>query len=419
MLHYATDNPYIRLHDTSHVADADVEHGQHLHAHNLAGQALHGLGLAVKDLFHIAGIPTSAGNPTWLATHPIPTASSSVITAMLDQGAKFMGKTITDELAYSLNGQNIHYGTPINGANSQRLPGGSSSGSAVAVTTGSADIGLGTDTGGSIRVPASYNGLFGFRPSHGVISVDNMVALAPKFDTVGWLTRDLPTLSRVADVLLPSSSSNSDVPRSGPYQLIYSSSLNQTCQHAEHLQAVISMLAATGDFALHDAQDKLDPMLLSLGSQAFAVLQGAQIWATHGQWITEHSPKFATDIAARFAWCASLSDEQIFAAQQTQAQFIEVITTIMTPGSFMLIPTTPGPAPLIDSSIDWLNNYRQQLLKLTCIAGLVGLPQLHLPLATESSNPCGFSIIGHQYCDRDVFNLAFLVADTLLMDTQS
>jgi amidase len=417
MQHFATDTPYMKLHNTPSVADVCVKPGQH--ALKTDGQALRGLGLAVKDLFHVAGLPTAAGNPTWLATHPIPQATSSVVNTLLDQGATFTGKTITDELAYSLNGQNIHYGTPINGANALRLPGGSSSGSAVAVATGRADIGLGTDTGGSIRVPASYNGLYGFRPSHGVISVDNMVALAPTFDTVGWMTRDLPTLSKVADVLLPAAASHAEVTGSNPVKLVYSSSLNQNCQHGDKLQAMLATLSASADFTLHDAQDWLNPSLLSSASHAFSVLQGAQIWATHGQWIEAHTPKFAADIAARFAWCASLDDKQILEAQTIQTQFTEMLAARITANSFIIIPTTPGPAPLIDSSSEWLNNYRQQLLNLTCIAGLGGLPQIHMPLAKDPSNPCGFSIIGTKYCDRDLFDLAFLIADTLLTDLQS
>ncbi|NCP64232.1 MAG: amidase [Paraglaciecola sp.] len=417
MQHFATDTPYMKLADPPRVADGYVVPGEQTQQTNR--QALRGLGLAVKDLFHVAGLPTAAGNPTWLATHPIPQATSSVVNTLLDQGARLIGKTITDELAYSLNGQNIHYGTPVNGANALRLPGGSSSGSAVAVATGSADIGLGTDTGGSIRVPASYNGLYGFRPSHGVISVDNMVALAPTFDTVGWMTRDLLTLSQVADVLLPAAANDSEVTRSSPLKLIYSSSLNQNCQHGVQLQAILATLAASADFTLHDAQDSLNPSLLASASHAFSVLQGAQIWASHGQWIETHSPKFAADIAVRFAWCASLDDKQIVEAQTMQTQFVEMLAALMTANSFIIIPTTPGPAPLIDSSSEWLTNYRQQLLNLTCIAGLGGLPQIHLPLATNPSNPCGFSIIGNKYCDRDLFELAFLIADTLLTDLQS
>ncbi|HSX85624.1 MAG TPA: amidase family protein, partial [Cellvibrio sp.] len=165
--------------------------------------SLAGLRLGVKDLFHIAGLATAAGNPDWLASHPLPEQTSPVVTQLLNAGAELIGKTQTDELAYSLNGLNTHYGAPANPRSPERLPGGSSSGSAVAVAASDIDIGLGTDTGGSIRVPASYNGLFGIRTSHGLISSEQMVPLAPLFDTVGWLTRDAKTLAQVGEVLLP------------------------------------------------------------------------------------------------------------------------------------------------------------------------------------------------------------------------
>ncbi len=169
--------------------------------------SLAGLRLGVKDLFHIAGLPTGAGNPDWLASHPIPEHTSPVVADLLNADASFIGKTQTDELAYSLNGLNIHYGAPQNPKAPERLPGGSSSGSAVAVAAGEIDIGLGTDTGGSIRVPASYNGLFGIRTTHGLISSEYIVPLAPLFDTVGWLTQSADLLLRVGEVLLPEAAS--------------------------------------------------------------------------------------------------------------------------------------------------------------------------------------------------------------------
>ena len=144
---------------------------------------LHNLKLAVKDLFHMKGLPTAAGNPDWLATHALPIETNSTVRVLLDAGAEFKGKTITDELAYSLHGQNKHYDALINPAAPAHIPGGSSSGSAVAVSAHLADIGLGTDTGGSIRVPASYQGLWRLRTTHGFVPSDNMVPLAPSIDT--------------------------------------------------------------------------------------------------------------------------------------------------------------------------------------------------------------------------------------------
>jgi Asp-tRNA(Asn)/Glu-tRNA(Gln) amidotransferase A subunit family amidase len=108
---------------------------------------------------------------------------------LLDAGAQFVGKAHTDELAFSMNGRNAHFGTPRNGGAPDRIPGGSSSGSASAVSNGLCDFALGSDTGGSVRTPASHCGLFGIRPTHGRISLERVLDLAPSFDTCGFFTR--------------------------------------------------------------------------------------------------------------------------------------------------------------------------------------------------------------------------------------
>ena len=191
---------------------------------------------------------------------------------MLQAGAAFKGKTITDELAYSLHGQNKHYETLVNPVAPAHIPGGSSSGSAVAVSAHLADIGLGTDTGGSIRVPSSYQGLWGLRPTHGVVACDNMVALAPSFDTVGWMTRDLNTLTKVANVCIDSATQSeiSGSPRFG-------------------IAAHLSSRLPTNRCAKHGLQRWLitttvlycqrQPDLKTLQTAAtFRTLQGNEIW---------------------------------------------------------------------------------------------------------------------------------------------
>ena len=164
--------------------------------------SLAGLSLAVKDVFHIKGYRTGAGNPDWLRTHPAVETTAPVVQRLLDAGAHIVGKTHTDELAYSLNGENVHYGTPVNPNAAGRIPGGSSSGSAAAVAGGLVDFAIGTDCGGSVRLPASYCGIFGFRPTHGRIPLDGIVPLASSFDTVGWFTRNARLLEKVGRVLL-------------------------------------------------------------------------------------------------------------------------------------------------------------------------------------------------------------------------
>ena len=164
---------------------------------------LHGLTFATKDIFDIAGRVTGCGNPDWLASHAPAARNAPAVQKLLDAGAHMIGKTITDELAFSLNGQNFHYGTPRNAMTPDRIPGGSSCGSASAVGHGIVDLALGSDTGGSVRIPACLNGIFGIRPTHDAVDSSGVMPLAPSFDTIGWFARDAQTLLRAGDVLLP------------------------------------------------------------------------------------------------------------------------------------------------------------------------------------------------------------------------
>ncbi|UTV99969.1 amidase [Marinomonas rhizomae] len=393
MKHFIVQNPFLNLSETtwndSSSADPTLPLG--------------GLRLAVKDLFHMAELPTSAGNPTWLATHPTPTKTSSSVAALLSDGAIFCGKTITDELAYSLNGQNIHYGTPSNPVTPNRLPGGSSSGSAVAVSSDFADIGLGTDTGGSIRVPASYNGLFGLRPTHGVIPSDNMVALAPSFDTVGWLTRDLDALAKTAATLLkrkPSKEFNN---------VLIAKNLIDQVAHVEELHSQLQIWREQGCFP-KESSVVIDTKVWKT-SETFRTLQGAEIWHEHGKWITEvgalekGKAVFSPDIQQRFDWCQTITEADVAAAKQQRQRFTGWLENEIE-GSVLIIPTTPGLAPLFDAADDDLAAYRNQLMDITAIAGLAGLPQLHLPVCTLHGAPCGLSLVSSKGTDLALIEFA-------------
>mgnify|MGYP000162100013 CR=1 FL=1 len=393
MKHFMVQNPFLNLSETAWNDSSSAN----------PTLPLSGLRLAVKDLFHMAGLPTSAGNPTWLATHPIPTKTASSVAALLNAGANFCGKTMTDELAYSLNGQNIHYGTPSNPVTPDRLPGGSSSGSAVAVAADLADIGLGTDTGGSIRVPASYNGLFGLRPTHGVIPVDNMVALAPSFDTVGWLTKDLNTLEKTASILL-----KSKPPKEFTNVLIAKNLMDQVA-HVKELKAQLQTWREHGRFP-KEASILIDTKAWKT-SETFRTLQGAEIWQEHGNWVNEVAgldkdrAVFAPDIQLRFDWCKHLSEADIAVAQQQRQRFTDWLESEME-GSVLIIPTTPGLAPLFTAADDELAAYRNQLMDITAIAGLAGLPQLHLPVCTLDGAPCGLSLVGSKGTDLALIEFA-------------
>ncbi|MEP4889771.1 MAG: amidase [Aliiglaciecola sp.] len=360
-------------------------------------QPLKGWTLAVKDLFDIDGMLTTAGNPDWAATHPIATQTSETVARLLDAGAEFVGKTITDELAYSLNGQNIHYPALINCLDKDRISGGSSSGTVVAVGRNLARIGLGTDTGGSIRVPASYNNLIGFRPTHGLISLKNVVPLAPSFDTPGWITRTIEDALEVAKCLIPSQQTE-DTPFSTPV------ALTDLIEFAQHKVEIEQWLKTTFPVGVSKSQT-ISAEDVEKAANAFRVLQGREIWQTHGEWITNSQPTFADDIQQRFEWCETLTkDDELFAIEQQQT-LQNKVSALLTQGQYLLLPTTPGPAPRIDTSASEIAEYRKKLMQFTCIAGLTGCPQLHMPLFKQHNTAYGLSILGPKNSDLSLLRL--------------
>lgn len=360
-----------------------------------AGGPLAGLGVAVKDLFHIAGRRTGAGNPDWLDDHGPATETAPALARLLAAGAHVAGKVLTDELAYSLGGENHHYGTPPNPAAPGRSPGGSSSGSASAVALGLAEIGLGTDTGGSIRVPACWCGLWGLRPSWGAVPAAGLVPLAPRFDTVGWLTRDAETLARVGDILLPPGEA------APPARLLVADSLFALLPASARAALAPALEAIGGEPAF------IDPALLAEGAEAFRILQGRDIWRVHGEWITRRKPAFGPGIAERFAWCATLTAEDEARAEQAAARIRPLAPP---PGTLLCLPTAPAPAPLIGAADPDL---RARLMQLTCLAGLAGAPQLHLPAARLDGLPFGLSLMAAPGCDRSLLAAALSLSSRL------
>jgi amidase len=380
-------------------------HGPH-NFRDAAKGPLSDLNLVYKDLYHVAGYHTGAGNPTWLQTHEPAAATSLVLLKLMNAGMHVVGRVQTDELAYSLNGCNIHYGTPVNPAAPDRLPGGSSSGSAVAVARGDADVGLGTDTGGSIRVPACYNGLFGIRPTHGRLSSEHMVPLAPRFDTPGWLCRDAATLERVGAQLFGESPVKSE-----PLDLLWATTLFDLLP--EELRIAIAPIKQ--QFAACEASVNewdFDPARLSELNNTFRTLQGREIARTHSAWVEQHPDAFAPDIAARFQWASQLTEvEEAQAEALCQAWKAEIITQL--DNAYLVIPTTPDLAPLRTASDADLADFRMKLLGLTALAGLAGLPQVHLPLVKINGVPFGFSVIGKPHSDMQLLALARLYSDTI------
>lgn len=368
---------------------------------------LEGLRLAVKDLFDLAGTPTGAGNPRWLETHVPPEEDAEAVARLRAAGARVVGKTITDELAWSLNGSNFHYGVPENPAAPGRVPGGSSSGSASAVALGLADIGLGTDTGGSIRVPASYCGLWGLRPTHERVSLQGAVPLAPTFDTAGVLSRDAHTLRLAMQVLL-----EEPVEDHAPIRrLLAPSDIWEEIAPATRA-AVMPAVEALGlevdtapffddpQFGLvHEAAPKVAP--LENARRAYATLQAWEAWQAHGAWIEASRPEFGPGVKARFANAAKLTSADVTRAQRVRSGVVALVRDRLPEGTALAIPAAPGPAPRIGEEPD-----REAIVRLTCIAGLAGAPGLALPAGLVEDLPVGLQLVATPGGDEVLLALA-------------
>jgi Asp-tRNA(Asn)/Glu-tRNA(Gln) amidotransferase A subunit family amidase len=363
---------------------------------------LSGVGIAVKDLFAVKGFAVGAGNPTWLAGAPIADRSADVITTLLDSGAHLTGIARTDEFAYSLDGVNDHYGTPPNWCNLGAIPGGSSSGSASAVAAGQAQLGLGTDTAGSIRVPASMQGLFGLRTTRAVISTSGMLPLAPSFDAVGLLATEPDVLSKAVDVLAPTTG-----PASVATSTVTIPSLTSMAAPDVRVgfEQTLSRLAAQGVLppvtAVH-----IEPIVLESWIRAFRIVQGAEAWKQHGQWIVEHPHALSDSIAERFQTAARATEDQINAARFRLSEARSFLTNL-TQGAYLALPTCPRGAPPRTASAQLRNVFRTEALRLTALASIAGLPAISIPLLkANEAEPVGLSITGSAHTELSLVSVA-------------
>ena len=338
---------------------------------------LAGLAVAVKDLFAVAGHAIGAGNPTFLAEAATEPVSAPAVRALLDAGADLRGIARTDEFAYSIAGANEHHGTPRNVRVPGALPGGSSSGPATAVALGQADIGLGTDTAGSIRVPASYQGLWGLRTTTGAVDATGLLPLAPTFDTVGWLTRDLPTLRAAAATVLPE----------GP-------DLAGGWLVPDDLGEVSPGVRAAFEDLVAPLRPR--PVHLPVGSVllgVFRLVQQSEVWAVHGAWVDAHQGALGPSIAERFALAAAVDTDAVARARDELRVLRATIRDTVGDG-VLLLPTTPGPAPARTTTGTELETVRQATLALTAVAGIGSLPAVSAPLLEVTGGPVGLGLVG-------------------------
>ncbi|MDX2155957.1 MAG: amidase [Hyphomicrobiaceae bacterium] len=359
------------------------------------------LTFAAKDLFDVAGHPTGGGNHDWARTHAVPARHAWAVETLLAAGATLVGKTITDEISLGILGENAFDGTPLNPKAPDRVPGGSSSGSASAVAQGYCDLALGTDTGGSVRVPASFCGLYGIRPTHGRLPVEGMLPQAPTSDTTGWFARDAATFARASSVLL-----GEPISDALPTRLVVAVDAFGFAD-PDVRAALEPMVTRLARLIGASREDLLAPQGLSVWARAQRTLQPYEAWLTFKDWVERENPRFAFVVARNLFLGSTIATADRNWASLMRAEARARLAWLVPPGTILCLPTTPCVAPLKGLSVAELDPVRDRITCLAAHGGLAGHPQVSLPGATTADGvPVGLSIVGARGADASLIAVA-------------
>ena len=362
--------------------------GPRVHIEGRADGPLSGLTFAAKDLFDVAGYPTGGGNPDWARSNPVPTRHAWAVQKLLDSGATLIGKTITDEVSLGIVGENAFYGTPVNPRAPGRVPGGSSSGSAAAVAAGICDTAIGTDTGGSVRVPASFCGLYGIRPTHGRLDVSGMMPQAPSSDTTGWFAREAAIFTKVSSVMLDEAVSSAL-----PTRLIVA--VDAFAFADPEVAAVLHASVARLSALIGETREEvMAPAGLVQWARAQRTLQPSEAWLTFKDWIERNNPRFAFSVARNLLLGSLIPQSERDWAELVRREARARMRHLLPQGTILCLPTTPFPAPKRGEPLSVAGPQRDRLLCLCCHGGLTGAPQVNIPGATIDGLPIGLSIVG-------------------------
>jgi amidase len=360
------------------------------------------LSFAAKDLIDIAGYKSAWGNPDRLRDADLAAATAPAALVPLMAGAHLVGKTQTDEVACGMFGMNPHFGTPINPKAPARVPGGSSSGSASAVAANLCDFALGTDTGGSIRVPASFCGLYGLRTTFGRLSVAGIMAMAPSFDTVGWLARDAATLKRVGETYF------------GPIK--------------NFKPARLLLARDAFDIPARRIGETLLPVAKSLGNmtevtlftegvetwlETFRPLQLHDLWSTLGAWGKTPGRTLSPAVAERIDLSSRVDPARFAAAVVRREILTDRLVTLLGNDGVLILPTAHDLPPFRDAPVSAQVEFREKTLALTCIASLCRLPQVNIPAVIVDGCPVGLSFIAGPRGDQLLLDFAEKIGNAL------
>lgn len=378
-----------------------------------AKQTLAGLTFAINDIFELEDYVTGFGNPDWARTHEAAEKTAVTVTALLKNGAVCVGKTVMGELGFGVSGENIHYGTPINPEMPAHVPGGSSSGSAVAVAAGLVDFALGTDTIGCIRIPAAFCGLLSYRPSHGAVSTIGILPNSQSLDTVGWLARDPSILLRVGHTLLKLNTVEprrarrlifaddlfqlSKVPKQKAEVVINKAIENlsgyQPQQHINFGQHISLNVPSLKGFLDQSTNMQNGISNLKALSSAMVSLQRHEFKTNHEDWVKSVEPKLALDVSDNLLTAINTTHENIKALCDIRKELRACMQILLKDDGILVIPTVADPPSKLNSKKrDTVESHNRALI-LSSIASMSGCCQVTIPLGKNDGCPISVSFI--------------------------
>jgi len=344
---------------------------------------LAGVPFLVKDLYDIAGVPTRAGSRFLHTERPIPTADSALVRKFRELGAVPVAKTHLNEFAYGATGENPHYGDCFQLPHPDRLTGGSSSGSAWGVQAGLAPIGLGTDTGGSSRIPPAFCGLWGVRLAPGHWSITDVFPLAPSFDTAGWFTTTAADMAEtLAHILgLPAAGSMKE----GAWISLADLDGNGTDIDATLFTTAGRIAKPAVPHVLRRVREATERSFA-----AYSVIVAREALAVHSGFLEHHADDYDPAVLARLRRAAELTDSDEAAARATMAAVRALMLEVVAETGFIVMPVSPVPA-LTKKQCD--PSHRERILRLNVPVSLAGLPALTIPVPLPGGLSGGLQVI--------------------------
>ena len=353
---------------------------------------LNNLSFVLKDMCKIKGLKSSCGNPDFYVKCSIAKDHAPFLNELLNNGAVLKGITICDEFFYSLIGENGHYGTPNNLNAPGCVPGGSSSGSAAALTENLYDFSIGSDTGGSVRIPASFCGLMGIRPTHDRINTNGVYPMAPSFDTIGWFAKKIEVFQKIGDVLL----NNNETSKANFKKYVIAEDLLEIAENEvqnEFKKFIELKLPGI-------SKVRLSTNTKSEIADNFRILQGNEVKENVLPWITKNKPIISPEINARIEMASKITNDEVKLAKTFRNKLVKEVENSLPEGVIAIFPTAPFSAPVCGQDDASLGSYRKKLMEMTSIAGMTYRPQISLPCLKNKNRPVGISLLGWKYSDE-------------------